>query len=128
EASGVVVHLDAVLDDLSVAAYGAQARFYREWRGHFAATPMRMLAPREAAAWQVIDDQIALQLLEYERIQNTRHNPTVQVETIGSALFLPLTQDYAPKETRIAHVLSRLDQVPRALEQAREILLDADPI
>ena len=128
DATGLVVHLDAVLDDLSAAGYEAQERFYREWRGRFAATPKRMLGPQEAADWQLIDDQIALQLLEYQRIQNTRHNPTVQVETIGNALFLPLTQEYASKETRVGHVLSRLEQVPRALEQARGTLLDADPI
>jgi len=128
DATGVVVHLDAVLDDLSAAGYEAQERFYREWRGRFTATPKRTLSPQEAADWQLIDDQIALQLLEYERIQNTRHNPTVQVETIGNALFLPLTQEYASKETRVGHILSRLEQVPRALEQARETLLDADPI
>ena len=127
-ATGHTIQLDAVLDDFSAAGFDTQQRFYREWRSRFAATPKQALGPQEAADWQLIDDQIALQLLEYERIQNTRHNPTVQVEAIGSALFLPLTQEYAPKETRIAHVLSRLEQVPRALEQAREILLDADPI
>jgi len=127
-ATGHTIQLDAVLDDFSAAGFDTQRRFYREWRSRFAATPKQALGPQEAADWQLIDDQIALQLMEYERIQNTRHNPTVQVEAIGGALFLPLTQEYAPKETRIAHVLSRLEQVPRALEQAREILLDADPI
>jgi len=128
DTSGRVVALDAVLDDFSAAGYEAQERFYTDWRRRFAATPRRTLAPQEAADWQLIDDQIALQLLEYQRIQNTRHNPTVQVEAIGNALFLPLTQEYAPKETRVGHVLSRLEQVPRALEQAKGILVDADPI
>jgi len=126
--TGRTVQLDAVLDDFSAEGFDRQQRFYREWRSRFAATPKQALGPQEAADWQLIDDQIALQLLEYQRIQNTRHNPTVQVEAIGSALFLPLTQEYAPKDTRIAHVLSRLEQVPRALEQARGILVDADPI
>ena len=126
--TGKTIQLDAVLDDVSAEGFDRQQRFYREWRSRFAATPKQTLGPQEAADWQLIDDQIALQLLEYQRIQNTRHNPTVQVEAIGSALFLPLTQEYAPKDTRLAHMLSRLEQVPRALEQARGILVDADPI
>ena len=126
--TGKSIQLDAVLDDLSAEGFAVQERFYREWRTRFAETPKQQLGPQEAADWQLIDDQIALQLLEYERIQNTKHNPTGQVEAIGNALFLPLTQEYAPKETRLAHILSRLEQVPRALEQARGILVDADPI
>jgi uncharacterized protein (DUF885 family) len=128
EPDGRVVQLDAVLDDFSLSAYESQARFYRDWRARLAAMPKQSLGPQAAADWQLVDDQMALQLLEYDQIQNTRHNPTVVVETIGTALFLPLTQKYAPEEVRIGHVLSRLEQVPRALMQARDLLLDADPI
>src|SRR5438034_1253270 len=41
---------------------------------------------------------------------------------------LPLSQGYAPKETRLAHVLARIGQIPRFLDQARQVLADSDPI
>src|SRR5207244_2815668 len=63
-----------------------------------------------------------------ERIQSYKHQPTIYVELIGNALFLPLTQQYAPPEVRMRHILARIEQVPRALEQARKILLDSDPV
>jgi uncharacterized protein (DUF885 family) len=52
----------------------------------------------------------------------------VYVELLGSGLFLPMTQDYAPKEVRIEDVISRIEQIPRFLDQARSQLVDADPI
>ena len=39
--------------------------------------------PEDAADWRLIDDQIGQQLLEFDRIQNYRHNPTVYVELLG---------------------------------------------
>ena len=47
---------------------------------------------------------------------------------MGNALFLPLTQDYASKEVRVGHVISRIGQIPRVLDQAKSVLTDADPI
>jgi len=43
----------------------------------------------------LIDDQIGSICLNSTRFQNYRHNPTVPIELIGNALFLPLTQSYA---------------------------------
>jgi uncharacterized protein (DUF885 family) len=55
-------------------------------------------------------------------------DPTVVVETIGNALFLPLTQTYAPHEVRVRQVLSRVQQIPRLLDQVKPYLADCDPI
>jgi len=126
---GKVVELDAVLDDFSQAAMKRQSAFLKTWKARFdKETPIASLGPDEAADRQLVDDQIALQLLELDDIQNQRHNPTRVVETIGNALFLPLTQSYAPKEVRVGHVLARMQQIPRALTQAKQLLLDSDPI
>lgn len=128
-ASGKVVELDAKLDDLSPEAVKKQIDFYRNWREKFrSATPIMSLSSQDAADYQLIDDQIALNLLEFEQIQNYRHNPTVYVELLGNGLFLPLTQEYAPKEVRVGHVISRIGQIPRFVEQAKAQLVDSDPI
>jgi len=123
------VELDAELDDVSARAFEEQLRFYREWRQRFQKeTPIASLNPEDAADYRLIDDQISLGLLELEKIQNYKHNPTVFVELLGNGLFLPLTQDYAPKETRVSHVISRIAQIPRFLDQAKSQLVDADPV
>src|SRR5437667_12142601 len=87
-----------------------------------------MLNIQDAADWQLIDDQIGLNLLEFGKIQNYRHNPTVVVELIGNAICLPLTQGYAPKAVRIGHVLARIKAVPGLLDQVKTYLNDCDPV
>jgi uncharacterized protein (DUF885 family) len=127
--TGQKIELDALLDDLSLESIAQQRAFYAAWRDLFhTETPVSSLDPEDAADWQLIDDQIGLNLLEFDKIQNYRHNPTVVVELIGNALFLPLTQTYAPHDVRIAQVLDRIEQIPRLLEQVKPYLADSDPI
>ena len=128
-ATGKTIELDALLDDMSLEAIATQRAFYERWRERFRSeTPLSSLDPQDAADWQLIDDQIGLGLLEFDKIQSYRHNPTVPVELIGSALFLPLTQNYAPHDVRVGHVLSRVREVPRLLNQVKQYLGDADPV
>ena len=95
--TGKDIELDALLDDMSLESIAKQRAFYAEWRERFRAeTPPAALEAEDGADWQLIDDQIGLNLLEFDKIQSYRHNPTVVVELIGNALFLPLTQTYAP--------------------------------
>jgi uncharacterized protein (DUF885 family) len=126
--TGKLVELDAELDDLSPHGMDRQRDFYRNGQSRFRAFDPKKMDAEGAADWRLIDDQIALNLLELDRIQSYRHNPTIYVELIGNALFLPMTQSYAPSEVRLGHVLSRVEQIPRALDQARESLADSDPI
>jgi uncharacterized protein (DUF885 family) len=127
--TGKTIELDALLDDLSLESIAQQGAFYANWRERFREeTPLTDLDPEDAADWQLVDDQIGFSLLEFGKIQSYRHNPTVVVELIGNALFLPLTQTYAPHDVRVGHVLSRMHQIPRLLKQVKPYLTDADPV
>ncbi len=132
--NGKVIELDGLLDDMSLGFMKDQESFYKKWREDFkqfataGGAARKALDPESAADWQLIDDQIALNLLELQDIQNYKHNPTMVVEMIGSAVFQPLTTDYAEKDVRVSHVLSRIRAVPRVLAQVKEYLNDADPI
>ncbi len=127
--TGKTIDLDAQLDDVSAQGVAAQEKFYREWRQRFQTeTPVAGLNAQDAADFRLIDDQIALNLLEFDQIQNYKHNPTGYVELIGNGLFLPLTQEYASKEVRVGDVISRIGQIPRFLDQTKSQLTDADPI
>ena len=127
--SGRHLALDALLDDFSPQSFATQRDFYADWRARFHnETPPSALDPEDAADWQLIDDQIGLNLLEFDRIQSYKHNPTVVVELIGNALFLPLTQNYAPHDVRVGHVLARVSQIPHLLAQVEPYLSDSDPV
>ncbi len=127
--TGKSIDLDAQLDDVSAQGIATQEKFYQEWRKRFQTeTPVAGLNAQDAADYRLIDDQIALNLLEFDQIQNYKHNPTGYVELIGNGLFLPLTQEYASKEVRVGDVISRIGQIPRFLDQTKSQLTDSDPI
>jgi uncharacterized protein (DUF885 family) len=126
--TGKTIELDALLDDLGPQGSGAQRAFYRQWRETFRTMDASTLSKEQGADLQLIADQIGFSLLELEKIQSYRRDPTTYVEFIGNALFLPMTQSYAPADVRMGHVLSRIEQIPRALEQAKQMLADGDPI
>ncbi|OLE45945.1 MAG: hypothetical protein AUG46_11185 [Acidobacteria bacterium 13_1_20CM_3_58_11] len=127
--TGKTIALDALLDDVSAAGVAEQRRVNAQWRERFRTeTPIASLGVEDAADWQLIDDQIALTLLELDRIQNYKHNPTFYVELLGGALFQPLTDDFAPEPVRLGYILSRIAASPHFLDQARSQLVDADPI
>jgi len=127
--TGKTIALDAELDNVSAQQVAKVEVFYRAWRERFQKeTPVASLNPQDAADYRLIDDNIALSLLEYEHIQSYKHQPQLYVELVGNALFLPLTQDYAPKDVRVGHVINRIGQIPRLLEEAKSVLTDADPI
>jgi uncharacterized protein (DUF885 family) len=127
--TGKTIALDAELDDLSLESIAQQRAFYANWRQRFHnETPRSALDPEDAADWQLVDDQIGLNLLEFDRIQSYKHNPTVVVELVGNALFLPLTQNYASHDVRVGHVLARVSQIPRLLAQVQPYLADSDPV
>lgn len=127
--TGKTLILDAMLDDMSLDFMKQQRDFYQQWRDRFAReTPPEKLDPQDSADWHLLDDQIAVNLLELDKIQNYKHNPTVVVELIGSALFQPMTANYANKPVRLDHVLERVQQIPRLLEQVKVYLDKSDPI
>jgi uncharacterized protein (DUF885 family) len=127
--TGKTIDLDAQLDDVSPQGYATQEKFFNEWRTRFQTqTPIASLNAQDAADYRLIDDQIGFNLLEFQKIQNYKHNPTGYIELLGNGLFLPLTQNYDTKEVRVGDVMSRIGQIPRFLDQAKQNLTDADPI
>lgn len=127
--AGHEIELDALLDDVSATGYATQKAFYQEWQEKMhKEVPVSKLAEEDSADWHLIDDQISLSLLELNEIQNYKHNPAQVVEMIGTALFQPLTEDYAPKEKRLTHIISRIGQVPKVLSDVKAYLTNANEV
>ncbi len=127
--TGREVQLDELLEDMSSAGLEKQRATLKRYRQRFQKEVKReALNAEDRADYDLIQDQIALSLLELETIQNYRHNPTVYVELAGTALFLPMVLEYAPKQERFRHIIARLSRIPELLRQGRKNLVDTDPI
>jgi len=122
------VRLDEQLDDLSRTGMGKQREFFVGIRKRLDGLDKSSLSAQDAADYEIILDQIALNLLEIDTIQNYKHNPTVYVELIGNALFSPYVLEYAPIEQRWKHIIARMEKIPAVLESAKQNLEDAPEI
>jgi uncharacterized protein (DUF885 family) len=122
------VSMDEALDSFDPADLAAYATFLKDTERRAAELRTGDLSADDQADLDIVRDQIRGTLLELESIQAYKHNPTVYVELIGSALFNPLVLEYAPAEQRFGHIVARLKRVPRLLQQARANLVDAPEI
>ena len=122
-------NLDSRLDDYGDGSLERQRRFYRDFRRRLqAAVRPERLDPEDRADYDLIRHQIDLALLELDEIQSWRRNPTLYVELIGNGLFSPYMLNYAPAPERFRHIIARLKEVPRLLEQAQRNLSGAPPV
>jgi uncharacterized protein (DUF885 family) len=122
------VKLDEQLDDFSSAGIANQRKFYAGLRDRLARIQPASLAKEDAADFSIIENQVDLALLELDRIQSYRHNPTVYVELVGNALFTPFVLEYGPIETRYHDIIERLSKVPALMDQAKMNLADAPDV
>jgi uncharacterized protein (DUF885 family) len=122
------VRLDEQLDDYSQAGIDRQRRFFAVFRERLDSMSKSNPSLEDAADIELMRNQIELALLEFDRIQSYKHNPTVYVELIGNALYAPYTLDYAPKPRRFRDITERIRRIPALLEQARANLTDSPEV
>ncbi len=122
------IRLDEKLDDYSPGSIQEQRQFYLGFRERLALIKPETLAPEERADYQIVQNQVELALLDLNRIQSFRHNPTGYVELVGNALFNPFVLEYGPIETRYRHIIQRLFKVPELMQQAKVNLRDSPEV
>ncbi|MEO8370512.1 MAG: DUF885 domain-containing protein [Candidatus Solibacter sp.] len=122
------LNLDEMLDDFSEQSRSRQRTFYEKFHDKLAELNTGDLSAEDRADLTILQNQLALNLLELAEVHSHLHNPTLYVETLGSALFTPLTVEYAPKAARIQHIIARLQKVPLFLDQASSNLQAAPPL
>jgi uncharacterized protein (DUF885 family) len=122
------VPMDELIDDYSAQGIEGQRKFYQEYKGRVAALDINSLDREQKADLRVINDNLALALLELESVQSYKHNPTIYVELAGNALFPPYVLKYASKERRFQHIIRRLEKLPALFEQAKANLVDSPEV
>ena len=65
------------LDNYKPAEITRQRNFYAGWHNRFQKIDRTKLTPEEAADLAILQDQIRLSLLDFDILQNFRHNPNV---------------------------------------------------
>jgi uncharacterized protein (DUF885 family) len=122
------VHLDEIWDDYSPAGIDRGRKFYESALRQVDSLAANEMTAELAADLEVIKLTAQSKLLDIEKIQPYRHNPTVYVEAIGNGLFSPLIFDYAPEAERIVQITARIEKIPAFLDTAKQNLTDSPEI
>jgi uncharacterized protein (DUF885 family) len=122
------VNLDSILDDFSEKGIRGYRILYNTMHVNASKLDSVKLAPEVRTDLALIREYCEQQLLELDKLQSYRHNPTMYVELIGQAINGPFTLNYASAETRYNQIISRLTKVPAFLETAKLNLVDSPEI
>ncbi len=131
-AQGYHVHhgvaLDEQLEDYSPANLDRARKFYRLTLERATRLGTEKLPPEFRADLDIVKLGCQSELLDLDRIQPYRHNPTVYVEVLGNALYTPFILNYAPEAKRFAQITARIEKIPVFLETAERNLSDSPEI
>ncbi len=113
---------DDRLDQVDAAARAQKSNLYRKYRTALNDLEWEDLSRANKIDAELLGNEIDSSLWALEVLQEWAWNPLVYVDLSGSALYGLMARDFAPIEERLRHAASRLEQLPRFLEQAREAL------
>jgi uncharacterized protein (DUF885 family) len=124
---GVHLH-DDLLEDLSRQAIEAQVRDLGGFARRLAAIDPARLTDTERLERPALDASIRARLFELEEVRTWERNPQHYAEIIATSLAGQALFEYAPLAERARRVLSKLRQVPRVIQSARDNIKDAPGI
>jgi uncharacterized protein (DUF885 family) len=120
---GVHTH-DDLLEDYSRQAIDEQVRALGGFARRLAAIDPARLTPIERLERPALESNIRARLFELEEVRTWERSPQFFAETLATSLAGQALFDYAPLAERARRVLSKLRQVPRMMQAARDNIKD----
>jgi uncharacterized protein (DUF885 family) len=113
---------DDRLDDVGPAARARIRTLFLEYREMLASIDRDALSRANQVDAALLHNEIESTLFELDTLEEWAWNPLYYVRLSGNAIYGLLSRDFAPLEQRLDNTASRLAQLPRFFEQARESL------
>ncbi len=110
---------DGELDNVDSDARNETLSLYREYKAALAALDRNELSRANQVDYELLFHEIESSIWSIETLQEWAWNPLYYVDRSGSAIYALMARDFAPIEQRLLAAASRLEQLPRFLEQAR---------
>lgn len=116
---GVHVH-DDLLEDLSRTAIDAHVRALAGFGRRLHQIDPQLLSPIERIEHPIVAANIEARMYEHEVIRSWERSPQLYSDLIGSSIAGQALFAYAPEPERARRVVSKLRQVPRLVQAARD--------
>ena len=110
---------DGDIDQVDAAARAESLTLLREYQDALAALDREEMSRANQVDAELLLHEIESSIWSAEQLQEWAWNPLYYVDKSGGSIYSLLSRDYAPMEQRLMSAASRLEQIPRFLEQAR---------
>jgi uncharacterized protein (DUF885 family) len=124
---GVHLH-DDLLEDLSRSAVDAHVRTLSGFGRRLHQIDPTLLPPVEQVEHPIVAANIEARMFELEVTRNWDRNPHVYADALGTSLATQALFAYAPEPERARRVVSKLRQVMRLVQAARDNIKEAPGI
>ncbi len=114
---------DTKLDNVDAAARERSRKLYKEYKSALAAIDRSDLTRANQIDAEIFNNEIESSLWSLNTLQEWAWNPLVYINLSGSSIYGLVARDFAPIQSRLVSAASRLEQLPRFLEQARGSLV-----
>ena len=112
---------DHLLPEATLKARREEIQFFKD-----SLQEMEQFPAQELSFESSIDRDLMIRLLKLalfrDEVLNQWHKMTEAPDTIGTALFLLFTREFAPFETRLRSMSDRIDKIPKLLEESKELV------
>jgi hypothetical protein len=116
---------DGELDDLSAAGRAQGIAWVRSLLAELEAIDRSQLSRAEQVDAAMLENQLRYSIWSDQTYRDWSWDPLVYTQLTGQALYGLLAREFAPLPERLRSVTSRLEKLPRLLEQARANLVPA---
>ena len=110
---------DGELDRVDDAARAETRALLRDYIEALQGIDREQLSRANQVDAELLLHEVESSLWSLDVLQEWRWNPLYYVNLSGSSIYGLVARDFAPIETRLVNVTSRLEQMPRFLEEAR---------
>ncbi len=110
---------DGEIDQVDAAARTESLTLLREYRDALLALDRDEMSRANQVDAELLLHELESSIWSAEQLQEWAWNPVHYVNISGGSIYSLLSRDYAPIEQRLMAAASRLEQIPRFLEQAR---------
>jgi uncharacterized protein (DUF885 family) len=111
---------DGELDRVDAAGREESLALLQEYKTALEALDFDQLSKENQVDAALLLHNLDAGIWSTETLQEWAWNPLYYIQLSGSAIYGLVARDFAPVEKRLASVASRLEQLPRFLEQARK--------
>ncbi len=111
---------DDLLEDLSRAGVDAHVRALSGFGRRLHQIDTRALPPTEGIEHPIVASNIEARMFDHEEVRTWERNPQLYADLIGTSLAGQALFAYAPDADRARRIVSKLRQVPRLVQSARD--------